>query len=107
MTVDDAATTGTGADDRRVFYGPGSFKPSPILQAGASPPELSAITPSTPGAIAASDVAALHNLPLAAGGPVEGTGSLHSGPASRVRIPKRVREGKVEHVICVLGGSRF
>src|SRR3546814_3915814 len=68
MTVDDAATTGTGADDRRVFYGPGSFNPSPILQTGASAPDLSAITLSTPGAIAASDVAAFHNLTIPAGG---------------------------------------
>src|SRR3546814_3710608 len=73
MTVDDAATTGTGADDRRVFYGPGSFNPSPILQTGASAPDLSAITLSTPGAIPASDVAAFHNLPIAAAAAVPGT----------------------------------
>src|SRR3546814_5770571 len=84
MTVDDAATTGTGADDRRVFYGPGSFNPSPILQTGASVPDLSAITLSTPGAIAASDVAAFHNLTIAAGGAVTGTGLLQSGLATSV-----------------------
>src|SRR3546814_4537303 len=43
MTVDDAATTGTGADDRRVFYGPGSFNPSPILRSEEHTSELQSL----------------------------------------------------------------
>src|SRR3546814_1254625 len=81
MTVDDAATTGTGADYSRIFYGPVSFNPSPILQNGANAPDLSAINQSTHVEITAIDVTSNNQLTLAHTTMVHGTGMPHTGAA--------------------------
>ena len=89
MTISNAATLGTGADDRRVVYelGPssGSAPPVMMLQIQSSTPDLSNATLSAPTAtINAADVTAFSNLSATAGGAVTGTGLLQSGLATNI-----------------------
>ena len=84
MIVADAATTGTGSDGRSLVYAACCSNPIPFLQIVTSTPDLSNVTLSSPGTIAASDIAAFDNLTIAAGGAVTGTGLLQSGLATGV-----------------------
>lgn len=89
MTISNAATLGTGADDRRVVYetGPasGSSPPVTILQIQSSTPDLSNATLSAPTAtINATDVTAFSNLTATAGGTVTGAGLLQSGLVTNI-----------------------
>src|SRR3546814_5680809 len=58
MSVDNAATTDTGADGRSLVYAACCSNPIPVLQIVTSAPDLSNIALSSPATIAASDVAA-------------------------------------------------
>lgn len=85
MTIADAATTGSGNDDRSVVYAPGASVPTPFLQIQASPADLSNISLSAPAAtIAAADLSAFDNFTATAGGIVTGTGLLQSGLATSI-----------------------
>src|SRR3546814_13455168 len=84
MSVDNAATTGTGADGRSLVYAACCSNPIPVLQIVTSAPDLSNIALSSPATIAASDVAAFDNLTVVAGGAVTGTRLLHSVLATNV-----------------------
>lgn len=89
MTISNAATLGTGADDRRVVYetGPASGSSPPILmlQIQSSTPDLSNATLSAPTAtINATDVIAFSNLTATAGGTVTGAGLLQSGLVTNI-----------------------
>src|SRR3546814_3775671 len=79
MSVDNAATTGTGADGRSLVYAACCSNPIPVLQIVTSAPDLSNIALSSPATIAASDVAAFDNLTVVAGGAVTGTGPPQPG----------------------------
>jgi len=89
MTISNAATTGSGADDRSIVYettpASGSSPPVTMLQIQSSAPDLSNVTLSAPSAtINAADVSAFSNLTATASGTVTGGGLLEAGLAATI-----------------------
>src|SRR5690606_12090426 len=89
MTISNAATTGSGADDRSIVYettpASGSSPPVTMLQIQSSAPDLSNVTLSAAcAAIAAAGVSAFSILTATASGTATGGGLLEAGLAASI-----------------------
>ncbi|HEX2811311.1 MAG TPA: hypothetical protein VHO04_01415 [Sphingopyxis sp.] len=79
VSAANAATTGTGRDDRSIVYVAGSSSPAPFLQIVTTPADLSNITLTAGAGITAANVDAFNNLAAIAGGAITATGPLAAG----------------------------
>ncbi|MCW0198942.1 hypothetical protein [Sphingopyxis sp.] len=79
VSATNAATTGTGRDDRSIVYVAGSSSPTPFLQIVTTPADLSNITLTAGTGITAANVDAFNNLAAIAGGAITATGPLAAG----------------------------
>ncbi|PQM26784.1 hypothetical protein CVO77_17495 [Sphingopyxis lindanitolerans] len=77
--VTNAATTGTGRDDRSIIYAPGASSPTSFLQFTPTPADLSNITLTAGAGITAANVDAFNNLTATAVGAITATGPLIAG----------------------------
>ncbi len=85
ITANGILTTGAGADNRTLFYGPSSSSGLNILQIATSAPDLSNISlTAAAGNIVGGNMNAFHNLTAAAAGAVTATGLLQSGLATDI-----------------------
>ncbi|WP_257543616.1 hypothetical protein [Sphingopyxis sp. DBS4] len=80
VSVTNAATTGTGRDDRSIVYAPIPSSPTiSFLQIVTTPADLSNIMLTGDAGIAAANVRAFNNLTATSGGTITATGPLVAG----------------------------